>query len=374
MSRLSKTQREATVVKTSIVSIIANLVLVGFKALVGFMSNSIAIVTDAVNNLSDALSSIITIIGTKLAGKAPDKKHPYGYGRIEYMTAFIVSAVVLYAGATALVESIKKIFNPEMPDYSAITVVILISGIVVKLVLSFYVRKTGKTIRSDSLIASGADAFNDAILSVSVLASAIIYIIWQVDIEAYIGVVVSLFIIKAGIGLIGESVNSILGARVESSLSRSIKKEIMKEPMIKGAFDLILTDYGPDKYLGSIHIEVPDTLTAVDIDKISRRITKNIMEKYGVIIHTIGVYSINTKDKNSIKIREDIEKIVFSHQGVLQVHGFYIDDIDKIISLDVIIDFAIQNREKLYQHIYDEIQSKYEGYTLNITLDVDASD
>ena len=99
------------------------------------------------------------------------------------------------------------------------------------------------------------------------------------DIEAYIGVVVSLFIIKAGIGLIGESVNSILGARVESSLSRSIKKEIMKEPMIKGAFDLILTDYGPDKYLGSIHIEVPDTLTAVDIDKISRRITKNIMEK-----------------------------------------------------------------------------------------------
>lgn len=374
MIKPTKSTREKVVVKTSVISIVANLILVGFKALVGFMSNSIAIITDAVNNLSDALSSIITIIGTKLAGKAPDKKHPYGYGRIEYMTAFIVSAIVLYAGATALIESVKKIINPEIPDYNTVTIVILCAGIVIKFILGLYVKKTGKRINSDSLVASGADAFNDAILSISVLASAVIYIIWQVDIEAYVGILVSVFIIKTGLELIKGSVNNILGTRVESVLSRKIKNEIVKDPSIQGAYDLILTDYGPDKYLGSVHIEVNDTLTVADIDKISRRITKNIFAKFGVILHTIGVYSINTKDKDTIRIKKDIEEIVFSHQGVLQMHGFYMDEVDKTISLDIIIDFAVQDREGLYHHIYDEIQSKYKNYKLNITLDIDTSD
>ena len=130
-----KNNREKIVVKTSIISIVSNIVLAGFKAFVGLLSNSIAIVSDAINNLSDALSSIITIVGTKLAGKAPDKKHPYGYGRIEYMTSLVVSGIVLYAGITAIVESVKKIIHPETPDYSLITLVILIAGIVVKFVL-----------------------------------------------------------------------------------------------------------------------------------------------------------------------------------------------------------------------------------------------
>ena len=369
-----KPKRERTVVRTSIISIVANLALVGFKILVGFISNSIAIITDAINNLSDALSSIITIIGTKLAGKAPDKKHPYGYGRVEYMTTFIVSAIVLYAGATALVESIKKIINPELPDYNTITIVILVVGIIIKFVLGLYVKKTGKKINSDSLTASGIDAFNDAILSISVLISAIIYIIWRVDLEAYVGAMVSIFIIKTGIELIKESVSNILGSRTESNLSRKIKADIATIPNVQGAYDLILNDYGPDKYLGSVHIEVKDTLTVADIDKISRQITKTILTKYGILLHTIGVYSINTKDKDIIKIQKDIKSIVFSHAGVLQMHGFYVDKVNKIISLDIIIDFNVADHEKLYQQIYDEIQSKYTEYILNITLDVDASD
>ncbi len=372
MARSNK--RESTVVKTSLISIVSNLVLVGFKAFVGFMANSIAIISDAVNNLSDALSSIITIIGTKLAGKAPDKKHPYGYGRLEYMTSLVVSAIVLYAGFTALIESIKKIITPETPDYTATTLIILTTAIIVKFILGLYVKKTGKKVHSDSLVASGTDAFNDAILSISVLASAIIFMIWGVNLEAYVGVLVSLYIIKTGIELIKDSINNILGTRVESTLSQKIKKEIEKDKDVEGAFDLILTDYGPEKYLGSVHIEVPDTLTVADIDKISRRITKNIMAKFGVILHTIGVYSINTKDQNVIKIKQDIHDIVFSHQGILQMHGFYLDETDKILSLDIIIDFAIKNREELYQHIYDEIKAKYPNYTLNITLDIDAND
>ncbi len=165
-----------------------------------------------------------------------------------------------------------------------------------------------------------------------------------------------------------------LGVRVESSLTKSIKKEIMKEKDVEGAYDLVLNDYGPDKYLGSVHIEVLDTLTVADIDKISRKITKNIQEKYGVILHTIGVYSINTKDKKTIETKKDITKIVFSHKGILQMHGFYLDEEEKRISFDIIIDFKIKNPQEIYQEIYDEVQKKYPNYEIVITLDIDISD
>lgn len=369
-----KNNREKVVIKTSIISILANIVLAVFKAFVGFLANSIAIISDAVNNLSDALSSIITIVGTKLAGRAPDKRHPYGYGRIEYMTSLIVSAIVLYAGITALVQSIKKIIHPEKPDYSMITLIILIAGIIVKFILGLYVKNKGKKVNSDSLVASGMDAFNDGILSISVLLSAVIYIIFKVNLEAYVGVILSVFIIKAGLELIKESVDNMLGVRVESSLSRSIKKEVTKEKEVEGAYDLILNDYGPDKYLGSIHIEVKDTLTVTDIDRISRNITKRVLEKYGVILHTIGVYSVNTKDKTVINAKKEISKIVFSNKGILQMHGFYIDKKEKHISFDIIIDFKIKNREEIYKKIYDEVKEKYKDYNINITLDVDISD
>ena len=366
--------REKIIVRTSIISILSNIALAFFKAFVGLLANSIAIISDAINNLSDALSSIITIVGTKLALKKPDRKHPFGYGRIEYMTSFIVSGIVLYAGITALVESIKKIITPEDVDYTSITLVIIISSIIVKFILGMYVKKKGKEVNSNSLVASGSDALNDAILSISVLLSAIIYLVFNINLEAYVGVLVSLFIIKAGLKLIKESVDNILGVRIESNLARSIKKDITNEKEIQGAYDLVLNDYGPDKYLGSVHIEVIDTMTVSQIDKLSRKISKKILEKYGVILHTIGVYSVNTKDKNVIDMRKEITKIVFSNDGILQMHGFYIDENEKTISFDIIIDFKIKNQEEIYRKIYDEVKNKYNDYKLEITLDVDTSD
>ena len=339
-----KDEREKIVIRTSILSILANIILAGFKAFIGIISNSIAIISDAVNNLSDALSSIITIIGTKLAGKHADKEHPYGHGRIEYMTSFIVSAIVLYA------------------------------GIIVKFVLGLYVKRKGKQVNSDSLVASGSDAFNDAILSISVLASTIIYMIFGFSIEAYVGVLLAIFIIKAGIELIKESVDNILETRLDSTLAKDIKKEVVNHDKVKGAFDLVLNNYGPDKYMGSIHIELEDTLSVAEVDRISRDISRDVMKKFGVMLHTVGVYSINTTDDKIINIRKEINDIVFSHDGVLQMHGFYYDEKEKNISLDIIIDFEVKDREELYKEICDEIQEKYKDFTLDITLDLDISD
>ena len=162
------------------------------------------------------------------------------------MTSLIVSGIVLYAGITAMVESIKKIIHPEMADYSMLTIVILSAGIAVKFILGIYVKKKGKEVHSDSLVASGSDAFNDAVLSISALISAIIYIVFNISLEAYVGIFLFSFIIKTGIELIKESVDNMLGIRIEIDLARQIKKEVTKEKDVQGAFDLILNDYGPD--------------------------------------------------------------------------------------------------------------------------------
>lgn len=372
--RTSSNIRERAIVKTSVISILANILLVVFKAIVGFMSNSIAIVSDAVNNLSDALSSIITIVGTKLASKPADRKHPYGYGRVEHITAFIVSAIVLYAGITVLVESVKKIIEPEASNYDMTTIIILIVGIVIKFALGIFVKNRGKKYKSIALVGSGTDAFNDAIVSISVLASAIIDMIWGVSLEAYVGILVAVMILKTGIDLIRVSVDNMIGVRVDGKLTRRIKKEILKEPKVQGVFDLILNDYGPDKYLGSVHIEVPDDLTVAEIDKISRRITVDITEKFGVILHTIGIYSVNNDDKEMTNIEQKIRQMVSSHKEVIEMHGFYLDKAEKSISFDIIIDFSAKDREEIYRMIYEEIRRVFHDYKINITLDADLND
>ena len=198
--------------------------------------------------------------------------------------------------------------------------------------------------------------------------------LFHISLEAYVGVVLSLFIIKAGIELVKESIDNILGVRIESDLARKIKKDISSEKDVQGAYDLVLNDYGPDRYIGSIHIEVPDTLSVAEIDKMSRRITKKISKKYGITLHTIGIYSVNTKDKKIRTVQKEIQDIVFSHKGVLQMHGFYYGEEDKFISFDIIIDFKVKDREKLYQEIYDKIQEKFKDYEIDITLDIDISD
>ena len=183
--------RNKKIVRTSIVGIIANVLLAGFKAAVGIISGSIAIVLDAVNNLSDALSSVITIIGTKLAGKEPDKKHPLGYGRIEYLSAALISVIVLYAGITSLVESVKKIITPETPSYKLPSLIIVAVAIVVKIVLGTYVKKVGESVNSESLVASGEDAKLDSVISASTLLAAIIFIFSGISLEAWLGAIIS---------------------------------------------------------------------------------------------------------------------------------------------------------------------------------------
>lgn len=366
--------RDRIIIRTSIIGILANVFLAAFKAVVGLTVNSIAIVMDAVNNLSDAASSVITIVGTRLAGKEPDKKHPFGYGRIEYLSAMVISLLVLYAGITAFVESVKKIIHPDTPDYSAVALIIVAVAVVVKIILGRYVRHTGENVHSDSLINSGKDATLDAVISASTLAAAGIYLLFHLSLEAWLGAVIAAVIIRSGIGMFAETLSRILGERADAHLARDIKATINSHSEISGAYDLVLHNYGPDSYNGSVHVEVPDTLSADDLDKLIRKVTVDVFEKHNVILTAIGVYSYNTKDPEAAAARENLTRIVTGIPHVLQMHGFYMDKAEKTIRFDIVVSFDAEDRKAVYSQVLENVRKAYPDYKFQITMDTDFSE
>ncbi|ACV23088.1 cation diffusion facilitator family transporter [Slackia heliotrinireducens] len=365
--------RDAQIVRTSIVGIAANMLLAAFKAAVGLLSNSIAIVLDAVNNLSDALSSVITIVGTKLAGRTPDRKHPYGYGRIEYITTIIIGAIVLAAGFTSLKESVSSIINHEVASYETVTLVIVAVAVVAKVVLGRYVKAVGERVGSDSLVASGTDATMDSIISASTLVAAFIYIIWGVSLEGWLGAVISVVIMKAGFDILKEALDKILGQRVDGDLSRAIKQTVAETEGVYGAYDLVLNDYGPDRLTGSVHVEVDDDATARDIDIITRRIQQAVFAKYGVIINTVGVYATNNTGLAG-QIRERAYEVAKAHPEVLETHGFYLDEELDRLSFDVVVSFDSKDRQAVADEIRREVQELYPQYKTVVLLDEDVSE
>ena len=367
-------EREKQIIKTSIIGIVANVFLAGFKAMVGLLSHSVAITLDAINNLSDAISSIITIVGAKIAGKVPDKKHPLGHGRIEYLSTLAIAVIILYAGFTALIESVKKIISPTTPDYKAVSLVIVVVAIFVKIFLGLYVKKVGKEVNSDSLVASGTDALFDSIISTATLVAAIVFILTGFSLEAYLGVVISIIIIKSGIEMISDTTSEILGQRIDSELSKNIKNIVTSFDEVRGAYDLVVHSYGPERMVGSVHVEVPDTMTARELDKLERAITEKVFKETGVIMTGISVYSINTLDSNFAEIENTVREVAGKYKEALEVHGFYLEEETNTFRFDLIIDYDIKDRKRIYDSIVKEIQEVYPDMTICATLDVDMSD
>ena len=367
--------REKIIVRTSILGILANVVLAGFKAIIGIFSHSIAILLDAVNNLTDALSSVITIVGTKLAGKPADRQHPFGHGRAEYLSALVISVIILYAGITSLIESVKKILEPQIPDYTSHTFIIVGAAVIVKISLGLFVKSTGKRVNSDSLVASGQDALMDSIISASTLAAAAIFIFWGISLEAWLGAIISVAIIKAGLEALGETLSKIMGERASGELSHAIKKTVASaDSEIRGAFDLVLNDYGPGRHIASVHIEVPDFWTADKIDAVTRKITNDVYEKHGVLIAAVGIYSANTKDDRTSGIKEKVQKILKGHKDIIQMHGFFVNEEKKEIRFDMVVSFDADDMQASYENAASAVQAAFPEYTVHAAFDTDISD
>lgn len=366
--------RSRTVIRTGIIGIITNVLLAAFKAAVGILSSSISVILDAVNNISDAASSVITIAGTKLAGKEPDRKHPYGYGRVEYLSALVISVIVLYAGITSLIESVKKIIDPVTPDYSKVSLVIIAVAVLVKILLGTYTKKTGEKVNSDSLVNSGKDALLDSIISTSTLIAAFIFIFTGISIEAYLGAVISLVIIKSGVEMVRETISKLLGERAETALITAVKETVKSFDEVSGAYDLILHNYGPDSYQASVHMEVSDKLTAGEIDVLTRKISDAVYKKHNVILTGVGIYAVNSTDADAIEAREKIREAVLKIDHVIQMHGFYMDNVNRVIRFDMVVSFDAESRRETGLKAEKAVNELYPDYKVYIALDFDFSE
>lgn len=372
---ITSSERETAIIRTSAIGIAANVVLAVFKAVVGILSNSIAVTLDAVNNLSDAISSIITIVGTKLSNKKADREHPFGHGRIEYITTTVIAAIIMYAGISSFIKSIQGIMDPVTPDYSPLSLVIITVAVLVKIILGHYVRSVGNRVNSDTLIASGSDALFDATLSTSVLTAALIFIFTKISLEAYVGVIISVFIIKASIELLQGSIKEIIGMRPDAALSTLIYDIVKEDPDAEGVYDLIIHNYGPDRFVGSFHTEVLDTTSAIEIDTMTRRLSTEIYKQTSgkIIIAAIGIYARNTTDNRIVKMRTEVTEMALAHEGVLQVHGFIADIENQFMAFDTVIEFGYDGKQIVHDIIH-EVEAAYPDMNVSVLLDRDTSD
>lgn len=366
-------ERSKKIIRTSIIGILVNLVLVIFKAFVGIVTGSVAIFMDAVNNLSDALSSAITILGAKLASKAPDKKHPYGYGQLEHVTSVTVAVIILLAGVTSFRSSLDKIIHPEAAHYTIPSLIVIAAAVLVKFTLGRYVKQQGTKYHSESLVASGTDAMLDSIISLSTLIAAIITMLFGISIEGWLGIVIAVLIFKAGIEILLESLSGIIGARVESSLSTELKTRICGYPQVNGAYDLILHRYGPERIIGSVHIEVADELTAREIHSLSYSISEDLYINYGIIM-TVGIYASNTANGLYAQMKSKLSGLLENYPEIMQMHGFYVNEEKKAVSFDLIIDFKSERRQQIKDEILQKISEMYPEYSFSVILDNDFSD
>lgn len=364
--------RNNHIIKISIQGIVVNFILVIFKSIVGLLANSIAIILDAINNLSDALSSIITIIGTKLSEKRPDKKHPFGYGRIEYFSSIVIAIIVMIAGLTSFKESFDKIINPTKSDYSIISIIIIVVAVLVKLFFGKYVKKQGEKLNSGSLIASGMDAISDSVLSFSTLIAIIVSLLFNISLEGYLGTIISIVILKSALEILKDTIDNMIGVRSDSELTNKIKKTINSYKEVLGVYDLAMHNYGPNKIIATAHIQLNDNLNVRDVHRLTRKIEIEIYEKYGIIL-TLGIYASNDIKKYK-EIKNYIREILKEYKNIIQIHGFYVDEEDNFISFDLIFNFEEKDPEKSIEEIKSKLKEKYPKYKFSIILDADISD
>lgn len=364
--------RVRIIVRTSFIGTGINLALVAMKSVVGIFTNSIALILDAVNNMGDALSSILTIVGTKLSQKKPDRKHPFGYGRIEYFTSLIIGIIVLVAGLTSIKEAVVKIINPVETNYSVTSIVLIGIAVVAKISTGIYFKATGKKINAKTLEDSGLDALMDAVVSFTTLVAAVLNMCFGWKIEGWLGAAISLLVLKSAFEILSETVSTLLGTKADQELVQQLKKKIASFEDVKGAYDLVLHNYGPSKSIGTVHIEVADNLPASRIHELSRSIQDEIAEEYGIVM-TVGIYASNNTEAFPLEIRQKIIDNIMTMEHIVGFHGLYINYRKHIINFDVVVDFSAKDMEAVRNAAAEKMKQLYPDYEFHLQYDIQYS-
>lgn len=368
--------RERYGLLAGIVGITINVLLSIVKLVIGSITNSIAVVVDGVNNLSDAASSLITIISFKLSNKPADKEHPFGHGRIEYLAALIVSFLVMLVGFEFIKSSFERIMSASKIYFKVIPFILILLSILAKLWLGYFNKKLGNLINSSTLKASSVDAFSDAKSSSIVALSFVISIFTTFPIDGYLGIVISILIILSAVQLIKDTINPLLGEAPNPELVRKIKGEILKYDYITGVHDLIIHNYGPSKFMVTLHAEVPCDISIMKIHEIIDTVEKELSRKFNILL-VIHMDPINTDDAEVSKAKSDVEKVLKKYPIIKSFHDFRMVGKVNYINLvfDIVVDFESKlNDTKLEELLYNiekDLKNINPSYNAVITIDKD---
>ena len=303
------------------VGILANLLLFGAKLVIGFLSGSVSITADAVNNLSDASSSVVTLIGFRMASRPADPEHPYGHARIEYFSGLIVAAIILVIGVELGKSSVEKILHPEAVVFSGALVAVLVLSILAKFAMARFYTRLGRKIDSTALVASGTDSRNDVISTAAVLLSCIVGHVTGLKIDGYMGLLVAAFILWSGVGIAKETLDPLLGAAPDESLVSAITNDLLANPDVLSIHDLMIHDYGPGRQFASVHAEMDCCLDVLDAHEILDELERECMARHKVLL-TIHYDPVVTDDERLNTMRQRVTEIIGDIDPRLSIHDF----------------------------------------------------
>lgn len=357
---------------SSCVGIICNVLLCVVKLLVGLVMNSISVTADAFNNLSDAASSIISFVGVKMASKPADKEHPFGHGRVEYIAAFIVAFLVIEVGVSFCKSSFGKIMHPEAISFDLAPFLLLALSVAVKVWMGAFNRKLGHRIDSKVMLATSADSMGDVAATSVTIASILIYQFLGWNIDAYAGLIVSLLVIWAGIGIAKDTLEPLIGTSIDPELYREITSLVESFDGITGTHDLIVHNYGPSRDMASIHAEVPKDVGVEESHEIIDQAERLVFQELGVYL-VIHMDPIDTRDEWTLQVKEQVGEALGQVDPSLEFHDFRIVEEDGQFNLffDMVIPYGYdeEKQDALRLKVLEEMQAKDPRFQCIITMD-----
>ena len=361
-------QRNNEIIRYNIIGVVMNLSLSVGKLITGTVFNSHAVILDGVNSLSDLVSEIFAIIATKIGARSADAQHPFGYGRLEYVSSLIITMIILYVGATSIVDSIKSILYPhEPPHYSFILIFIMVISLIAKLGYGMLMRRRGKALESAAMIMTGTESMGDSLVAVAVLLSYMIYRFTGADVEHYLCIFIALLIIRTGIDMIRQCMTKILGERVDPELRKQIVHLLTMEPGVMNFANLVIHSYGEGVHVGSVDIEVDEEMKASQINVISRSI-KHKAAEYGVMITSVGITGTNVTSEEAADIWDRIIAQTLKHDSILRAQSFNVDFEQKLITFSVVENPKEKNREADINRLQEELQSEFPDMKIEIDI------
>jgi len=368
--RQNPASREGVVVTTSALGLLVNLPVAVVKIIIGLLSSSLAILSEGAHNAADAATSLLTIVGVKLAGRRPTRKHPFGFGRMEYLTALVIAGLILFTGVEFLLSAVEQIRHPVATDISSASLLILACSAVIKLALGLYTMRVGKSVDSAALVALGTESRNDCLMSGVTILSAIVYIMFGISVDAWAGLLIAALIIKAGLSLLLETLGDLLGRTPDKDLADRLYKEIRACPMVINAADMCLHNYGPDNYQGSVNLELAYDRSVEEVYSTIHELQLRIMHEYGVTL-VFGIYAVDNVSPDSRALRACVAQFVRQTEHVESYHALFKSEKEKRIYCDFIVDYELRDWECVERAFAAYMAGQYPGYDVELTVETE---